>query len=73
MDYLVAAAESGEKVPAVPQGYALQPVDIDHHGEEKRRHDGHHRTGDGQENLRCADCSAAGTLSSGSQWRWSYK
>ena len=30
MDYLVAAAESGEKVPAVPQGYALQPVDIDH-------------------------------------------
>lgn len=30
MDYMVVAAESGEKVPAVPQGYALQPVDIDH-------------------------------------------
>ena len=29
MDYLVATAESGEKIPAVPQGYALQPVDID--------------------------------------------
>lgn len=29
MDYLVATAESGEKVPAVPQGYELQPVDLD--------------------------------------------
>lgn len=30
MDYLVATTESGDKVPAVPQGYILQPVDIDH-------------------------------------------
>ena len=29
MDYLVATAESGAKVSAVPQGYELQPVDID--------------------------------------------
>lgn len=30
MDYLVATTESGDKVPAVPQGYVLQPMDIDH-------------------------------------------
>lgn len=29
MDYLVASNESGEKVPAVPRGYELQPVDVD--------------------------------------------
>lgn len=29
MDYQVATAESGEKVSAVPQGFELQPVDID--------------------------------------------
>lgn len=30
MDYLVATTESGDKVPALPQGYVLQPMDIDH-------------------------------------------
>lgn len=29
MDYLVASAENGEKISAVPQGFELQPVDID--------------------------------------------
>lgn len=29
MDYLVDSNESGEKVPAVPRGYELQPVDVD--------------------------------------------
>ena len=29
MDYLVASNESGEKVPAVPRGYELEPVDVD--------------------------------------------
>ena len=29
MDYVVATTEQGEKVPAVPKGFSLDPVDID--------------------------------------------